>query len=300
MKNQIAKSLTTVLALVLGIACTQSAPAQTFRNVKVAGNIPVSQVAAGGVSVWALANGSPYLFNGKNFVTEHGPALTQIDVGGGNAAQPDELWGINSQGSIYRGVKSGAKWSFSQVPGVLDLIHVGPGYRDGCHPYEVWGLNQFGQIYRFNYCSSQFDQEPGALCDIHVGGGDIWGVDCGPDAFRFNFTTGVFDQIPTQFSAIAQLAVGASGEVWANDTSDSIVYKYNDDANAFVSFGCCVSQIEAGNGTWILDGQNIYRWEPSAKKFGQVAGQLISIGVGSGGGVWGVNSSHKVYEFTMP
>ena len=81
MKNQTAKSLAAVLALVLGMACAQSAPAQTFKKVKVAGNASVSQVAAGGVSVWALANGSPYLFNGKSFVAEHGPALTQIAVG---------------------------------------------------------------------------------------------------------------------------------------------------------------------------------------------------------------------------
>ena len=300
MKNQITKSLATILTLVLGMACTQSAMAQTLKNVKVAGNAPVSQVAAGGVSVWALASGSPYLFNGKTFVSEHGPALTQIAVGGGNAAQPDAVWGINSQGNIYRAFKSGTKWSFSQVPGVLDLIQVGPGYRDGCHPYEVWGLNAASQIFRYNYCSSAFDQQPGSLCDIHVGGGSIWGPDCGPDVFRFNFTTGVFDQIPTPFSAFPQLAVGSNGDVWATDTSNSVVYKYDEIANAFVGFGCCVTQIEAGNGTWILDGQNVYRWEPSALKFGQVFGQLTSLSVGSGGGIWGVNSSHKVYEFVTP
>jgi len=45
MKNQTAKSLTIVLALVLGMACMQSAPAQTFKKVKVNGNAPIMQVA---------------------------------------------------------------------------------------------------------------------------------------------------------------------------------------------------------------------------------------------------------------
>ena len=300
MKNQTAKSLAAVLALVLGMACAQSAPAQTFKKVKVAGNASVSQVAAGGVSVWALANGSPYLFNGKSFVAEHGPALTQIAVGGGNAAQPDAVWGINSQGSIYRASKSGSTWTFSQVPGALDDIQVGPGYRDSCHPYEVWGLNTGSQIYRYNYCTSQLEQQSGFLCDIRVGGGDIWGAECGPNVFRFNFTTNVFDQIFDQFSAFPQLTVGSNGDVWATDTSDSIVYKYNDDAKAFVSFGCCVTQIQAGNGVWILDGSNIYRWEPSASKFGQIGGSFASISVGSGGGVWAINSSHQVFAFSTP
>ena len=75
MKNQITKSLAAILTLVLGMACSQSAVAQTFKNVKVAGNAPVSQVAAGGVSVWALANGSPYLFNGKTFVLQLAVAM---------------------------------------------------------------------------------------------------------------------------------------------------------------------------------------------------------------------------------
>ena len=37
MKNQTAKSLLTMFALVLGTLCAQSAPAQTFKRVKVKG-----------------------------------------------------------------------------------------------------------------------------------------------------------------------------------------------------------------------------------------------------------------------
>jgi hypothetical protein len=300
MKNQSTKSLTIVLALVLGMACVQLAPAQTFKRVKVSKNAPVTQVAAGGNSTWALANGSAYIFNGKSFVLVGSPGFTQIAVGGGNATQADEVWGLTSQGSIFRATQNGRFWNFSQVTGLLDLIQVGPGYRDNCHPYEVWGLNTAAQIYRYNYCTSQFDQQSGLLCDIHVGGGDIWGADCGPNVFRFNFTTGVFDQIFDQFSAFPQLTVGSNGDVWATDTSDSIVYKYDDDAKGFLSFGCCVTQIQAGNGVWILDGSNVYRWEPSASKFGQVGGSFVSISVGSGSGVWGINSSHQVFAFSTP
>ena len=53
MKNQSGKFLVQVLALSLGIACTQSSPAQSFKKVKVAGSAPIVQVASGGVSVWA-------------------------------------------------------------------------------------------------------------------------------------------------------------------------------------------------------------------------------------------------------
>jgi hypothetical protein len=181
MKNQIAKSLVKMLALVLGIACAQSAPAQTFKKIKVNGNAPLVQVISGGASVWALAsNGKPYIFNGTSFALANNISLSQIAVGGGNAAQADAVWALNSSGSIYRASKSGATWIFSQVPGVLAVIAVGPGYLNSCHPYEVWGLNPSSQIYRYNFCGNHFEQVPGILCEIQVGGGEIWGAECGP------------------------------------------------------------------------------------------------------------------------
>lgn len=300
MKNQIEKSLVKMLALVLGIACAQSAPAQTFKKIKVNGNAPLVQVISGGASVWALAsNGKPYIFNGTSFALANNISLSQIAVGGGNAAQADAVWALNSSGGIYRARESGGSWVFSPVPGVLDVIEVGPGYQDRCHPYEVWGLNTSSQIYRYNFCGNNFDQEPGFLCEIQVGGGDIWGAECGPNAYRFNFSTGNFEQVADPFGAIPALTVGPSG-VWAIDTGSSVVYKY-DDFLGFKLISCCSTQIQAGgNGVWALYGSSIYRLEPNTLNFVRVPGSLVSISVGSGGGVWGINRFHQVFAFSTP
>jgi Tectonin domain len=302
MKTQRGKSFVAMLVLALGIAYMQSASAQSFKRVTVSNNTPLAQVASGGASVWALAsNGNPYIFNGTSFVLANTISLSQIAVGGGNAAQADAVWALNSSGSIYRAHNNGTSWVFSQVPGSLDLVEVGPGYQDRCHPYEVWGLNTGSQIYRYNFCTKSFDQEPGFLCDIHVGGGDIWGAACGPNVYRFNFSTGNFDPILDPFGAFPTLTVGPGGVEWAIDTSTSDVYRYDDSAG-FVNLGCCLTQIQAGgNGVWGVKGNNtVYRWEASAQHFGQVAGLLTSISVGSGGGVWGINSSQQVFRFTTP
>jgi hypothetical protein len=304
MKTQKGKSLVVMLALVLGITCMQSAQAQTFKRVNVTNNTPLVQVASGGSSVWALAsNGSPYIFNGTSFVLANTISLSQIAVGGGNAAQADTVWALNSSGNIYHASKSGTSWVFSQVPGSLDGIMVGPGYQERCHPYEVWGLNTGSEIFRYNFCTKSFEQEPGFLCDLKVGGGDIWGPQCGPNVFRFNFSTGVFDPIPDSFGAFPVLTTGPGGVVWAIDTGTSDVYRY-DDSVGFVNLGCCLTQIQAGgNGVWGIKGGNntVYRWEPSAQHFGQVFGApLVSISVGSGGGVWGINSSNQVFKFSTP
>lgn len=297
------KSNVVILAVAVAIACMQSAPAQTFKKISISKNVPVVQVAPGGSSVWALAsNGNPYILKGKSFALANTIALTQIAVGGGNAAQADEVWGLNSAGSIYRASKSGTSWIFSQVPGLLDAIAVGPGYQDSCHPYEVWGLNPGSQIYRYNFCRSNFDQMPGFLCDIHVGGGGVWGAQCGPNTYRFNFSTGVFEPINSPFFGFPALTVGPTGEVWALDTATSgELYRYDPVYGGFQYIACCSSQIQAGgNGVWTLSGGHIDRWEPSTLRFVQVAGSLISISVGSGGGVWGINSSHQVFAFSTP
>jgi len=289
----------TILCLALGITSMQSASAQTFKKVKVANNTPIAQVASGGNSVWALAtNGNPYIFNGKSFVLANSISLSQIAVGGGNAAQADVVWGLNSSGNIYRASKNGSSWTFSQVAGVLDLIQVGPGYQDTCHPYEVWGLNTGSQIFRYNFCNNSWDQAPGFLCDIHVGGGDIWGAECGPNVYRFNFSTGSFDQISDPFSAFPVLAVGPNGAVWAIAGVDEI-YMY-DPFSGFQAITCCANQIQAGgDGIWALFTPNIIRFQPSSG-FVSVPGALTSISVGSGGGVWGINSSHQVFAFSTP
>jgi hypothetical protein len=304
MKTKKGNSIVATLALALATTCMQSAPAQTFKRVKVSGNVPLVQVASGGASVWALAsNGEPYVLKGKTFALANNIALSQIAVGGGNAAQADTVWALNSSGSIYRASKSGTSWVFSQVPGVLDLIAVGSGFQDACHPYEVWGLNSSAQIYRYNFCGGNFDKEPGLLCDIHTGGGDVWGADCGPDIFRFKFSTGVFNQISAPFGAFPQMAVGPNETIWAVDTSNSLVYQYNDFLG-FINSGYPAAQIQVGgDGIWILGSSgnnNIARWDASALGFVNVPGSLVSISVGSGGGVWGIDSSHRVLAFSTP
>ena len=270
MKNQVRSSLVVVFALALGTACLQSALAQTFKKVHVQLNTPLVQVASGGISVWALAsNGHPYIFNGSSFVLANSISLSQIAVGGGNAAQADTVWGLNSSGSIFRAGKSAGSWTFSLVPGSLDVIQVGPGYQDSCHPYEVWGLNTSSNIYRYNYCTSNFDQEPGTLCEIQVGGGEIWGAECGPNTYRFDFGTGVFDKISNPFSAIPSLTVGPN-DVWAIDTSSTLAYQY-DDFLGFENIACCsigFQMIQAGgDGVWALSGNNIYRLVHIASSF---------------------------------
>ena len=298
------KTNVAVLALVLGIAGLQSASAQTFKKVKVALNAPLVQVVSGGISVWARAsNGNPYIYNGKSFVLANNISLTQIAVGGGNAAQADTVWALNSSGNIFHASKSGSSWTFSQIANgnFFTAVVAGPGYQDACHPYEVWALNSGSQIFRYNFCLGSFDSVPGILCDIHEGGGDVWGPDCGPDVFRFNFSTGSFNPVPSPFAAFPALAVGPGDVVWGIDTSNGDLDQFQPFANAFGFVKCCFTQIQAGgDGVWALSGTNIYRLEPYSIGLVQVPGALTSISVGSGGGVWGINGSNQVFAFSTP
>jgi Tectonin domain len=298
MKNQIAKSLVKMLALVLGIACAQTAPAQTFKLAKVQGGAALVQVSSGGASVWALAsNGNPYIFKNKQFVLANTISLTHIAVGGGNTFQTDAVWGLNSSGSVYQAHLTGSTWVFSKIPGVLDFIAVGAGYNDNCHPYEIWGLNSAAQIYRYNFCEKNFDQISGTLGSLAVGGGDIWGINGDGQIFRFNFSTLLFDQIS---GILSQITVGPN-DVWGVNP-DSQIYEFRDNVQEFLELPGLLTQIQAGgDGVWGLNSsQEIFRLEPSTSLFGQIPGLLVSISVGSGGGVWGINSSNAAYVFSTP
>jgi hypothetical protein len=297
MKNQTAKSLIAMLALVLGIACAPSAPAQTFKHVKVKGGTPLEEIAAGGASVWALSNtGNPYVLKGKQFVLANIITLSHIAVGGGNLRQADEVWALDSAGKVYRASKSGASYAFSQVPGILNLIAVGSGYHDNCHPYEVWGLNASTQIFRYNYCTKIFDQAPGFLSSLAVGGGDMWGINANGAIFRFDFTTGGFEQLP---GVLTQVAVGPNGFWGLYNTQ---IYEFYDDIQNFAQLPGILTEIHAGgNGVWGLNAAgSIFRLDSSPVTFVQIPGTLARLSVGSGAGVWGINGGKEAYGFSTP
>lgn len=300
MRNQMAKAFVKMLGLVLGIACTQSAFAQTFKRVNVKGAAPLVQIASGGASVWALAsNGNPYIFKTNKFVLANNIHLTQIAVGGGNTFQSDGVWGLNSSGLIYKAAKSGTTWTFSQVPGILSWIAVGAGNQDNCHPYEVWGLSPISEIFRFNFCGQSFEQVPGILCSLAVGGGGVWGANCNGATFRFNFGNQLFDSFGGPFT---QITVGPNS-VWAID-SRSNLRQYNNESD-FLDHqigGQTFTQVQVGgNGAWALNfsGQ-VFRFEESTGSVVSIPSVFRSISAGSGSDVWGLDSSGKAYAFSIP
>jgi hypothetical protein len=300
MKNKTVNALAKAFSVVLGIALVQSASAQSFKKIKVKGGAALVQVSSGGSSVWGLAsNGHPYIFNGKQFVLANNISLSQISVGGGNAAQADTVWARDSGGAIYSAAKSGTTWTFTQVPSRNLFTHVvaGPGYQDSCHPYEVWALNSGAQIFRYDFCGKNFALVNGILCSAWVGGGDMWGNDCLGNIFRYNFATGGFDQIP---GALTEIAVGPNGVFGIS--SDTLIWEFHDNIQNFTQLPGSLGKIAAGgNGVWGLNSaQQVYRLEPGTATFVQVSGQMASISVGSGGGVWGIDNSGKVYAFTTP
>ncbi len=297
MENQAGKSFVKILALVLGMVCVQFAPAQTFKRVTVKGGAPLVQIASGGVSVWARAsNGKSYIFKVNQFVLANNISLTQLAVGGGNAFHADEVWGLDSSGNIYRASKSGASYVFNPMPGVLDFIAVGPGYQDSCHPYEVWGLNSAALIYRFNYCAGNWDFVPGTLATLSVGNGGVWGINGSGDAYRFNFTSLVFEEWFHLAAPSAQITVGTNA-VFVNVPGTQPL-EFTDASRAFLN-GSLIQIQAGGDGVWgIGASQQIFRAQPFTNGFAQIPGALVSISVGSGGGVWGLDSSGKPYAYS--
>lgn len=302
MRSQTGKYLVMMLAVILAMACLQPSSAQTFKKVKVYGGVPLVQVSAGGVSVWALAaNGNPYIYKGTQFVLANTISLTQIAVGGGNLRQKDTVWALNSAGNIYQASKSGTSWVFNQMTGVLSFITVGLGYQDKCHPYEVWGLNPSAQIYRFDYCIGNWEYIAGTLQTIAVGGGGVSGINGNGELFRFNNAANSFFLVPRLTTSMTQVAVGPDS-VWALDTGQ-VLDSIDPGGPCCGLAGAPFTQIRAGGDgvSGIVSNGAVFRVSYPEFRLMEIGNVLLtSISVGSGAGVWGINSAGQVYAYSAP
>ncbi len=296
MSKQRSAVLLTIFTLALAMACAQSASAQTFKTI--ASPVPLSQVSAGGQTVFALSTtGNPYVFEPSKFVLVSTAVFTQIAVGGGTAVKSDGVWALDSSGKVHKGNLTGTTWKFGTVPGLLKTIAVGPGYRDNCHPYEVWGLNSANGIFNYNFCTKAFVQITGGLCSVSTGGGETWGINCIGDVFRYDVTSNSFVAVP---GTLSQLSVGSNGVYGVNAASD--IFEFHDNVQDFAQISGQLTQIQAGgNGVWGLNSVgHIFRLEGTTATFGQIPGGLTSISVGTGTGVWGVNSAGAAFAFSVP
>jgi virginiamycin B lyase len=292
--------LSVFLVLIGWAAVAVPASAQHFQQIPGS----LTQVAVGRTEVWGVnASNQTYRYipGGKKFARIL-QTLIQIAVGGGTLLQADEVWGINASGQVYR--YDFATKKFAQVPGVLAQIVVGEGDQDNCHPYEVWGINAAELIYRYNYCTSQFDQIPGTLTHIAVGRDEVWGLNGAAQIYQFNFSNQMFSQIS---GSLQQIAVGVN-DVWGLDGSNTL-YRFEEGVGFTLGTGGGqgADQISAGgDGVWIIDGGVALLFVPNYRpglfgdEFVQVPSSLAQIAVGSGGGVWGVNSSHQVFVWVRP
>ena len=312
MRNRITKALVVALAVVATVS-SRSALAQTFKTVSVQNNVKMAQIASGGMSVWGLGtNGHPYIFKGGSFVKASTISLTQIAVGGGNVGQPDAVWALDLAHNIYKAVKSGNTYSFNQIPGSLDTIAVGVGYQDSCHPYEVWGLSPYvvgllnsSGILRFDFCKSDWDQIPGMLGSLAVGGGDVWGTDGNNEVFGLDFASMTFQLFNVAASQVAAAPEGAWGTLYVSEQDETLILR-TDSNHGFLSGD--IIGITPGSLTLLAGGDGVWGINPSGQVFVyryayngflQIPGiVLTSLSVGSGGGVWGIDGNGQVYVFS--
>lgn len=280
-------------------ALAVTASAQHFKQVTGT----LTQVAAGRNEVFGIGTASQiYRYNPgtKAFVQIPG-ALAQVAVGGGTLSQKDEVWGVNPAGQIYH--FNFGKKIFTQVPGTLAQIAVGEGRLDKCHTYEVWGINASDNIYRYNYCTKQFDFIPGSLSVIATGGGSTWGLDRGSQIYFYRFINGAFfDNVP---GSLQQITTNGS-DVWGIDSFGEAV-RFNPASNTFqLYFNGPMSQLAVGgDGVWAVGPFQI-GVPPTTFSFNEFDSidnglpVMAKIAVGYGAGVWGIDSSNRVYVFVRP
>jgi hypothetical protein len=328
---------TVCLTLICLTAAVVPASAQHFEQIP---SITLSEVAAGRNEVWGLQfpGGRIWRYNptSQRFAPVAG-SLSQIAVGGGSLLQQDQVWGVNGAGFFSFNLSTNA-YTQHNPPGAatyFNQIAVGAGDEDplGCHPYEVWGLASaapawYGLPYRYNYCTGQFVQiplpsgstTPFSNIAVAARGSDVWALDTNAHIWHLYtcFCAGGWTQVFGGYDGdtLQQIAVGVN-DVWGRDGNGSI-YRYNPYTFSFLQVqgennaGLAMQIAVGGDGVWAIEGSDSYNGLRFCPMCGnspgnQQSGLFVPVGsfwthvaVGSGAGVWVINSSNQVFTWVRP
>jgi hypothetical protein len=314
------------LTLICLTAAVAPASAQHFQEIPT----PLSQISAGYKEVWGLKfpGGLIYRLVPGNGVTsadfqQVNGSLSQVAVGGGSLFQPDQVWGVNGAGVFSFNLSTNAytQHNPSGPATYFNHVAVGEGDLDSCHPYEVWGLASSvlassGLPYRYNFCQSRFDKIPlpsgstTPFTQIATAprGSDVWAVDANGLAWHLNPCICGWTEVHLYDATdnfIQQITVGVN-DVWALN-SDGDIYRYN--AAYFISFvplgvgpDAGFAQIAAGgDGVWAMEkdvfSENGFRFDPLVGYFVPEGELWTQVAVGSGAGIWVINSSDQVFTW---
>jgi virginiamycin B lyase len=201
---------------------------------------------------------------------------------------PDEVWGVNSKGNVFRW--NGSDWS--PKPGTLVQISVASAD-------TLWGVNSSDEVFSWN--GSDWSPMPGWLKQVSVGrAGFVWGLNSSNEVFQWNGS----DWSPRP-GALSDISAASDGTVWGVNL-DGEVFRWNGSdwspmpgAPTGMMFRVSVSKTDPASkveSVWGVargDG-NIYRWNGNIWQ--QAPGALRGIANGGPKNIWGLDVSGNVLQ----
>jgi len=132
----------------------------------------------------------------------------------------NEVWGVNSAGTIYKRPIDGSGTDWTEVPGGLKHVSAsGNGY--------VWGVNNNDEIYKCQKpCSGNWIPVLGGLKQISGGRSEVWGVNsAGIIVKRPVDGSGTgWTEIPEVPGGLKHVSASGKGYVWGVNSND-VIYK---------------------------------------------------------------------------
>lgn len=171
-------------------------------------------------------------------------------------------------------------------------------------PWNIWGINKAQQIFQFNSATQTFNQVPGYLMQIAVGGGTmqqadaIWGVASNKQIYQY--TNGTWVQVP---GLLASISVGTGHgncypyEVWG--VNNSYAYRFNFcTRNWEVGASYFESVVSAGGEVWAIgNNSSAYQFNFSTLTFNQIPSSVYQISIAGGGGA--VFALHQTFPYPI-
>jgi hypothetical protein len=215
--------------------------------------------------------------------------LSNISVGADGS-----VWGINSQGVIYKWSPAIADWVQSTGSNAR-VIAVAP---DG----RPWLVNSAGQIWRKpdgDPSNGGWQQMPGQAARIAIGGdGSVWISNAAGSVFKWD---GISNWIQAPASGVTRIAVTPQGVPWVINSSSQVWAKLDGDPkNGFIPMPGAASDISVGPDgvVWITGYGGAKIWRYNGGGWDLVREGSFNSLAGDRNGVWLIDTSNQIWKGT--
>ena len=249
----------------------------------------VTVAATSGRDAWISDGGQIWTSTARPGWTQLIGLLSNISAGADGS-----VWGVNSQGYVYKWSPLIGDWVMSTASNVR-VIAVAP---DG----RPWVVNSAGQIWRKpdgDPSNGGWQQMPGLAARIAIGGdGSVWVSNAAGSVFKWD---GNSNWIQAPASGVTRIAVTPQGIPWVINTSGQVWAKLDaDPKTGFTRMPGTASDVSVGPDgvVWATGVGGVGIWRYNGGGWDSVRNGSVTSLAGDRNGLWFSDGANQIWKGT--